>query len=159
MEFVFEPDLNDGEEAAALVKELTLILERLDTCSCKMEGRYISCRHLWKYAPLFDVHLFRFCVEGVLRVDANVSINRPNEPLGVRTEIKNIGSVRGVASAINYEIKRQIKIRENEGEIINETRSWDSISSQTIPMRDKEDKLVTNFNIVQIIQVHMFFNL
>ena len=40
MEFVFEPDLKDGEEAAALVKELTLILERLNTCSCRMDGNY-----------------------------------------------------------------------------------------------------------------------
>lgn len=38
MEFVFEPDLSDGEEAAALVKELILILGRVDTCSCKMAG-------------------------------------------------------------------------------------------------------------------------
>lgn len=38
MEFVFEPDLSDGEEAAALVKELILILERVDTCTCKMAG-------------------------------------------------------------------------------------------------------------------------
>lgn len=41
MELVFEPDLSDGEEAAALVKELVMILQRLGTCSCKMEGIYI----------------------------------------------------------------------------------------------------------------------
>lgn len=39
IEIVFEPDINDGEEAAALIKELTLILHRLGTCSCKMEGK------------------------------------------------------------------------------------------------------------------------
>lgn len=38
MELVFEPDLSDGEEAAALVKELVLILLKINTCSCKMEG-------------------------------------------------------------------------------------------------------------------------
>ena len=38
MELVFEPDLEDGEEAAALVKELCLIFELLQTCDCKMEG-------------------------------------------------------------------------------------------------------------------------
>lgn len=41
MELVFEPDLEDGEEAAALVKELCAILLRLGTCSCKMEGPYL----------------------------------------------------------------------------------------------------------------------
>lgn len=40
MELVFEPDLEDGEEAAALVKELILILTRLGTCTCKMEGNF-----------------------------------------------------------------------------------------------------------------------
>lgn len=38
MEFVFEPDLTNGEEAAALVQELCLILQLLGTCSCKMQG-------------------------------------------------------------------------------------------------------------------------
>lgn len=41
MELVFEPDLTNGEEAAALVKELCFILQLLGTCSCKMEGRFI----------------------------------------------------------------------------------------------------------------------
>lgn len=44
MELVFEPDLKDGEEAAALIKELVLILQRIGTCSCKMEGDY---KKLW----------------------------------------------------------------------------------------------------------------
>lgn len=38
MEIVFEPDLESSDEAAALVKELCLILKNLDTCQCKMEG-------------------------------------------------------------------------------------------------------------------------
>lgn len=38
MELVFEPDLSTGDEAAALVKELTLVLQLIGTCSCKMEG-------------------------------------------------------------------------------------------------------------------------
>lgn len=38
MELVFDPDLKDGEEAAALIKELIQILRRINTCSCKMEG-------------------------------------------------------------------------------------------------------------------------
>ncbi|XP_014215896.1 glutamyl-tRNA(Gln) amidotransferase subunit B, mitochondrial [Copidosoma floridanum] len=120
MEFVFEPDLSDGEEAAALVKELKLILERLNTCSCRMD-------------------------EGALRIDANVSINKLDESLGVRTEIKNIGSVRAVASAINYEIKRQINEREKGNLIVNETRTWDVVANKTVPMRSKEEKLDYRF--------------
>ncbi|XP_076169902.1 glutamyl-tRNA(Gln) amidotransferase subunit B, mitochondrial isoform X2 [Ptiloglossa arizonensis] len=114
MELVFEPDLTNGEEAAALVKELCLILQLISTCSCKME-------------------------EGALRVDANVSISRQNAPLGTRTELKNIGSTRAIVRAIEYEIKRQISILETGGKIINETRAWDSVHKKTISMREKED--------------------
>lgn len=115
MELVFEPDLSDGEEAASLIKELCAILSRLGTCSCKME-------------------------EGAFRVDANVSVNRPGEPFGVRTEIKNIGSVRAVAAAVNFEIKRQILMLEEGREIFNETRSWNPELNKTVTMRDKEVK-------------------
>ncbi|XP_035434647.2 glutamyl-tRNA(Gln) amidotransferase subunit B, mitochondrial [Spodoptera frugiperda] len=113
IELVFEPDLEDGEEAAALVKELVLIVQRLGACTGRME-------------------------EGALRVDANVSIRRPGDPLSTRTEIKNIGSVRGVAGAIRHEIERQKTILDNGGHIINETRAWDATARVTIPMRDKE---------------------
>lgn len=113
MELVFAPDLSDGEEAAALVKELILILTRLGTCSCRME-------------------------EGALRVDANVSINREGEELGTRTEIKNIGSVRAVANAITYEIQRQIEVKDGGGVIHNETRAWNATTKETVTMRDKE---------------------
>ncbi|ETN62111.1 aspartyl/glutamyl-tRNA(Asn/Gln) amidotransferase subunit B [Anopheles darlingi] len=113
MEVVFEPDLETGEEAAALVKELILILTRLNSCSCRME-------------------------EGALRVDANISIHEENTALGTRTEVKNIGSVRAVAQAVDYEIKRQIGILNNGGIIHNETRAWDAAARVTVPMRDKE---------------------
>ncbi len=43
---------------------------------------------------------FSLLTEGQLRVDANVSVHRPGEPLGVRTEVKNINSVRHLAKAI-----------------------------------------------------------
>ncbi|XP_015108735.1 glutamyl-tRNA(Gln) amidotransferase subunit B, mitochondrial [Diachasma alloeum] len=115
MEFVFEPDLSDGEEAAALVKELSLVLQRLNTCSCKME-------------------------EGALRVDANISLHRPNDPLGVRTEVKNIFSIRAVAAAIKYEIERQTALLEKGEKIVNETLSWDAVRHKTVSMRDKEEK-------------------
>lgn len=115
MEFVFEPDLDDGEEAAALVKELAFILQLLGVCTGKME-------------------------EGALRVDANVSVNSRGEGLGVRTEIKNIGSVRSVAAAIKYEINRHISVLEAGGEIFNETRSWDAEKKKTLTLREKEEK-------------------
>lgn len=70
-------------------------------------------------------------------------MNREGEKLGTRTEVKNIGSIRSVATAIKYEIDRQIAEIENGGVITNETRSWDMEIRKTIPMRDKEEKQVS----------------
>ncbi|KAJ8281125.1 hypothetical protein GJAV_G00063810 [Gymnothorax javanicus] len=113
MELVMEPDMQCGEEAAAAVRELQLILQTLGTCMGNM-------------------------AEGQLRVDANVSVHRPGEPLGVRTEVKNINSARFLARAIDYEIERQMEVIGNGGTVVNETRAFDFKSGLTIPMRDKE---------------------
>jgi len=115
MEIVFEPDLEDGEEAGALVRELSLILQRIGTCSCRME-------------------------EGALRVDANISVNRRGMPLGTRTELKNLSSLRSLINGIEFEVNRQIQELEEGRIVINETRSYNSETKQTVPMRDKEER-------------------
>ena len=116
MEIVLGPELRHGEEAAAMVKELILILETLDTCKARMD-------------------------RGELRVDANISVRRIGETeLGVRTEVKNINSVRSVAKAVEYEVARQIHILEAGGCVENETRSFDYNDKVTVAMRDKEAK-------------------
>jgi len=76
-----------------------------------------------------------------------VSVHREGEPLGVRSEVKNIGSVRAVAHAVEYEIDRQVKILEAGGIVVNETRAWDADSRQTVSMRDKEEKQVTAIGV------------
>ena len=78
---------------------------------------------------------------GAMRVDANISV-RPEgqKELGVRTEVKNINSVRRVVNAIEFEVERQIKVLESGGIIENETRSFDVEDKVTKPMRDKEAK-------------------
>lgn len=72
-------------------------------------------------------------------MDANVSIRKDGEELGVRTEVKNIGSIRGVAQAINYEVQRQIKIKESGGKILNQTLAWNTVENTTVVLRDKEE--------------------
>jgi len=71
-------------------------------------------------------------------VDANISIHQEGDPLGVRTEVKNIGSVRSISQAITYEINRQLETVANGGVITNETRNWDAENRRTVAMRDKE---------------------
>lgn len=87
-------------------------------------------------------------------MDANVSVHREGEPLGVRSEVKNIGSIRAVAHAVKYEIDRQVRTLESGGVVVNETRAWDTDSRQTVPMRDKEEKQVT----ILITELHLSIN-
>lgn len=112
MELVMEPDMSCGEEAAAAVRELQLILQALGTCQGNMSGKEAIFFFLSFFLPVCPTHsgteLPHFMPilisvspsEGQLRVDANVSVHRPGEPLGIRTEVKNINSMRYLARAI-----------------------------------------------------------
>jgi aspartyl-tRNA(Asn)/glutamyl-tRNA(Gln) amidotransferase subunit B len=49
---------------------------------------------------------------GQLRCDANVSLRRsPSDPLGTRSETKNVNSLRSVERAVRHEIQRQARLR------------------------------------------------
>lgn len=115
MEIVSEPDIRSPQEAVEYMKKLRAVLIYLGVCDGNME-------------------------QGSLRCDANVSV-RPvgQEEFGTRAEIKNINSFRFVEKAIEYEIKRQTKVIEDGGKIIQETRLWDSNKGITESMRSKEE--------------------
>ena len=74
-----------------------------------------------------------------MRADVNVSVRRPGEELGTRTETKNVNSVRFVMAAIEYEAQRQIDVIEGGGKIVQETRLFDPDKTETRSMRSKED--------------------
>jgi aspartyl-tRNA(Asn)/glutamyl-tRNA(Gln) amidotransferase subunit B len=77
--------------------------------------------------------------QGSLRCDANVSL-RPvgTTPLGIRTETKNVNSLRSVERAVRYEITRQAAILAKGGRVTQETRHWHEDSGITTPGRNKE---------------------
>jgi aspartyl-tRNA(Asn)/glutamyl-tRNA(Gln) amidotransferase subunit B len=78
--------------------------------------------------------------EGSLRCDANVSVRRSaEEPLGVKTETKNINSFRYLQRALQFEIDRQIDLLSRGEAVEQETRLWDSASGRTVSMRGKEE--------------------
>ena len=114
IECVSEPDISSGEEAYQYLTELKKILQYIDVSDCNME-------------------------EGSLRCDANVSIRpKGSKEFGTKTEVKNMNSFRNVRLAIDYEIKRQIKLL-NAGETIKaETRLYDAKENTTKSMRSKE---------------------
>ena len=114
MEIVSKPDMRSAEEAAAYVTKVRSILRFLGTCDGNME-------------------------EGSLRADCNVSVRRPGEDLGTRTETKNLNSIRFIAQAITSEASRQIEVLENGGTIKQETLLFDKARGETRAMRSKED--------------------
>jgi len=114
MEIVTEPDMRSAEEVATFLQKLRSILRYLKTCDGNMD-------------------------EGSMRADVNISVHRPGTPYGTRAEVKNVNSIKFMATAVNYEIERQIEILENGGEVDQETRLFDSSKGVTRTMRSKED--------------------
>ena len=114
LEIVSEPEMSSAKEAVAYMKAMHQLVTYLDVSDGNM-------------------------AQGSLRCDANVSIRkRGDKELGTRTEIKNINSFKFIEKAINFEIKRQIKILESGEKVIQETRLYDSSKDETRPMRSKE---------------------
>jgi aspartyl-tRNA(Asn)/glutamyl-tRNA(Gln) amidotransferase subunit B len=114
MEIVSKPDLRSADEAKAYVAKLRAILRYLGTCDGDME-------------------------KGSLRADVNVSVRKPNGPLGTRCEIKNVNSIRFIGQAVEHEARRQIEIIEDGGKIEQETRLFDADKGETRSMRTKEE--------------------
>ncbi|HEX4301599.1 MAG TPA: Asp-tRNA(Asn)/Glu-tRNA(Gln) amidotransferase subunit GatB [Rhizomicrobium sp.] len=125
MEIVSKPHMRTSEEAAAFLKKLRAILRYLGTCDGNMD-------------------------EGSMRADVNVSVCKVGgyakfqetgdfKHLGTRCEIKNVNSMRFVASAVEFEARRQVDFIEDGGTIRQETRLYDNRTGETRAMRSKED--------------------
>ncbi len=115
IEIVSEPELRTPAEAHAYLTKLRQILVYLEICDGNME-------------------------EGSLRCDANVSV-RPQgrSTLGVKVEIKNLNSFRGVEGALHFEIARHTALLEQGGRVVQETRLWDAEKQETRVLRSKEE--------------------
>src|SRR4030095_9072846 len=58
--------------------------------------------------------------------------------LGTKVEIKNMNSFRAVERAIAYELERHVRVLEEGGTLVQETRLWDPDREETRRMRSKE---------------------
>ena len=114
MEIVSKPDLRSPAQAGAYVRALRSLLRYVGSCDGNME-------------------------EGSMRADVNVSVRRPGEAFGTRTETKNVNSVRFVMATIELEARRQVDVLEGGGVIVQETRLFDPDRMETRSMRSKED--------------------
>ena len=74
-----------------------------------------------------------------MRADVNVSVRKPGDPFGTRTETKNVNSVRFVMAVVEQEARRQVDLIEDGGTVVQETRLYDPDRNETRSMRSKED--------------------
>ena len=115
LEIVSEPDMRSAKEAVAYMKKVHTLVQYIGICDGNMQ-------------------------EGSFRCDANVSVRpRGQKEYGTRAELKNINSFRFVERAINIEVGRQIDLIEDGGEVVQETRLYDSVKNETRSMRSKEE--------------------
>ncbi|WP_201592645.1 Asp-tRNA(Asn)/Glu-tRNA(Gln) amidotransferase subunit GatB [Psychrobacter fozii] len=114
IEIVSEPDMRSAHEALAYIKAIHQLVTWLGISDAIM-------------------------AEGSFRCDCNVSIRKPGDDLGTRTELKNLNSFRFIERAINREIERQIDILEDGGKVVQATMLYDPERDETRVMRSKED--------------------
>ncbi|MCS7258204.1 MAG: Asp-tRNA(Asn)/Glu-tRNA(Gln) amidotransferase subunit GatB [candidate division WOR-3 bacterium] len=115
IEIVTEPDIRSPEEAVQYLGELKRILTYLNVSDCDMEKGHFRC-------------------------EPNVSLRKVGETqLGVRTELKNLNSLRNVKEGLEFEINRQTKILTQGGKVVQETLLWDEKTKTALPMRSKEE--------------------
>lgn len=114
IEIVAEPDIHSATMARAYTEELHLLMTYADV-------------------TIGDLY------HGNMRFDVNISVAKPGEPLGTRTELKNLNSFRSVERAVDYEIKRQITILKQGGAVEQQTRGWSDAEGKTTVQRSKEN--------------------
>ncbi|MDM3871726.1 Asp-tRNA(Asn)/Glu-tRNA(Gln) amidotransferase subunit GatB [Porticoccus sp. W117] len=114
IEVVTEPDMSNAAEAVAMAKKLHSIVTSLGICDGNMS-------------------------QGSMRFDVNISVRRPGEPLGTRTETKNLNSFKFMEECIAREVQRQIDVIEDGGQVVQETRLYDGASKVSRSMRSKEE--------------------
>lgn len=119
MEIVTEPDIHSATEAVLVARHIQEALIDVGACQGVL-------------------------AQGHMRFDVNVSVTGPRAPvgappLGERVEIKNINTFGGLATAIKWEVARQIAILEAGKAVKRETRAFDEQAGQTVPKRSKEE--------------------
>lgn len=114
MEIVTEPDMTSADEAFAFLTALKQVLAYGEVSDCNLE-------------------------EGNIRCDVNCSVRPVGQAtFGVKTEIKNMNTFKGVHRALSHEIERQKTVLAKGGVIQQETRRWDDVGGMTHAMRSKE---------------------
>jgi aspartyl-tRNA(Asn)/glutamyl-tRNA(Gln) amidotransferase subunit B len=128
--------LDYNRSGVPLIEIVTKPVEGTGAKAPEVARAYVTMlRDLLRALGVSDVRM----EQGSLRCDANVSL-RPvgTTPLGIRTETKNVNSLRSVERAVRYEITRQAAVLAAGGRVTQETRHWHEDSGTTTSGRNKE---------------------
>ena len=115
---------------------LAEIVSAPDITSPAMAREYVlALRRLVRHLGVSDGDM----EAGSLRVDANISLKKPDGSWGDRVEIKNLNSLRALERSLEYEIVRQGELLDRGGTVVQETRHWNETTERTLGTRSKED--------------------
>jgi aspartyl-tRNA(Asn)/glutamyl-tRNA(Gln) amidotransferase subunit B len=130
VEIVTEPDFRSPQEAKLFVQKLQQIIRYLGVSDADME------KGSMRLEP--NVSVIEIKNEKLKLKNYDKKINADELPK-YKVEVKNINSFKFLEMAISYEIKRQIKILKEGGEVKQETRGWSEAKGVTLPRRGKEE--------------------
>lgn len=117
MEIVTDPVFSEADEVMEFLRELQKMFRAAWVSDADME-------------------------KGQMRCDVNLSIMPVwSTTFGTRTEMKNLNTFSWIGRAIEHEFKRQVKILDDGGEVMQETRGWDDEKWTSTSQRSKEDAM------------------
>ncbi|MBT1002570.1 Asp-tRNA(Asn)/Glu-tRNA(Gln) amidotransferase subunit GatB [Paenarthrobacter sp. DKR-5] len=120
-----------------LVEIVTKPIEGAGRRAPELAKAYVAAiREIVKNLGVSDARMER----GNVRCDANVSL-RPHgqERFGIRSETKNVNSLRAVEHAVRYEIQRHAAVLDSGEPVVQETRHWHEDTRSTTAGRPKSD--------------------
>ena len=127
--------LDVNRAGVPLIEIVTKPIEGAGERAPEVARAYVTAlRGLLRALDVSDVRMD----QGSLRCDANVSL-RPmgQKEFGIRTETKNVNSLKSVEVAVRYEMRRQAAVLDAGGKVHQETRHFHE-DGYTSPGRDKE---------------------
>ena len=142
IEVVFKPQIKSAHEAASVTSTVQSLLRHIRTCDGKMEDGSLRVDLNISIAPILH--------DDRDENDANDSLTSANNDdenpfqkylppgVGKRVEVKNLNSLKQIIQSVEYEGLRQAQNRLNGNPtLLEETRTYDPKTGQTIKIRDK----------------------
>ena len=118
VEIVSEPDIHSSAQAEEYGRLLQQLMQYLGVSEASME-------------------------KGLMRFEANISLKPTSDTSdnlpAYKVEVKNLNSFKALRDAIEYEIKRQAELLDQNKTPAQETRGWDDIRGRTCTQREKEN--------------------